>query len=468
MALILKLNSQLYSQDTKFEFDYLDEKIYDDEIYDFGYLDEPTGEEDFPEVLLDFGDIDEGDPEYDLGDLDFDSLYKYPPVYVNKGPMADNLLFEFGDLDIQIPEESSFINTEDQEIRPDNVARKEPTLDDTFLLLAMDDDSFLNFVDINTDDEGTYNFGDIDEGDETAVGNYDFLYTDDIEPEDDSIFVFGYDFGDYSSEVIKRPDYSDTYWLYRDIEYDPYVLAHKYISRTIKEVLDYYLGGVTVKDNENSSRCQYQVQYFYNERMNKMLIQYEFNTYLKSELNIHSDEITVMKILNKRIIRNFQKETDMYIEILNTRNSVRNNGTDKNIITPFTIGYWKSLSGNYEFIEDRGEVFGDIKKSPKMNLYIKEVINLAKKYKMFDSLNKEEKDNYLYEYKTIYDQYHDQKTTYYIKLRDLDDKYKIARNRNHLMSLMFAEYDKIYNAYFNCSLPEVNEYTRRVTSSVIY
>lgn len=244
------------------------------------------------------------------------------------------------------------------------------------------------------------------------------------------------------------------------------------------------------------------LQFYYKEDTNKVFIEFQYNEKFKHLFNIVP--ITA-KIINY-IHCNFKRNMNIWDEIILIEDG-KNEACDSYInLTPYTIGYWKSLAGGYRFIADKAQVNQDSmcinfptypeeylekrdtivrdtsnsfqemidklyaldteykinvddKPEKSFNDFIKEVNKIRENYTQVN-LSEEEKINYINEYNELYSQYKDSEE-FNIKLKELYDKYGIIEKINSYIPDMFDLYRQVYYDFFKKNLPDINQSTNK-------
>lgn len=203
------------------------------------------------------------------------------------------------------------------------------------------------------------------------------------------------------------------------------------------------------------------IQFWYNMSTNKVFIEYD--------LSWQAEFIYTTKRLKEafedKMENNFKYETNIWYEIITPEDGIDEKCDSNANLTPYTIGYWKSISAKYQFLEDKTEVLADAKiimnpsdeidkgkPAKRFEEFIDEIGKIRKKYdKVF--MTNEEKDQYInamYKIATIYER--DSKE-YKDAISSLNNKYGIVVNTNSLIPKMFKEYQSLYYSFFEKELP---------------
>lgn len=99
------------------------------------------------------------------------------------------------------------------------------------------------------------------------------------------------------------------------------------------------------------------MQFYYNNDTNKCFIEVRLNSNFKNQ---YADSLLSIKtIFTEWLNGNLKHDTTVWPELLFPEDGKHEICDGSNLLTPFTIGYWKSLSGRYEFIEDEVKILKD-------------------------------------------------------------------------------------------------------------
>ena len=131
-------------------------------------------------------------------------------------------------------------------------------------------------------------------------------------------------------------------------------------------------------------------------------------------------------------------------------------------LTPYTIGYWDSITGGYEFIEDRTEIELDLEKlrtpsiepADKFIDFINTTDEIFNRYKRVE-LSDEDKTSYINSANNIWFNYKDDLDTYNDKMRELAESYDVVLNIRDRIPEMFDEYKQAYLEFFDRDLGDV-------------
>lgn len=243
------------------------------------------------------------------------------------------------------------------------------------------------------------------------------------------------------------------------------------------------------------------IQYYYREETNKVFIEFQYNDKFR---HLYDTPSITPKIINY-INCNFKRIADAWPEIILIEDGKNEICDSYANLTPFTIGYWKSLSSErYEFIADKAEVNHDSssinfpsypkeylkkretiieenadnyqlmidklyeldeeynisldqKPDKSFNDFINAIADIRSKYTQVN-LSEDDKMNYINEYNQISIQYKGSEE-FNIKLNELNDKYGIISNLNSYIPEMFELYNQTYYQFFKRILPDINQYT---------
>mgnify|MGYP006872998300 CR=1 FL=1 len=147
---------------------------------------------------------------------------------------------------------------------------------------------------------------------------------------------------------------------------DEYTILHhssyinNYIIDTVKDIL-YSLLNKEVRLEYNSEYSKtvdaMALQFYYNIETNRCHIEFDFNNVFKKN---YSDYVYKVQSILKNIIKiELYDDTTIYPEIVFPEDGVNENCDSMTLLSPYTIGYWKSISGKYEFITDKEKILID-------------------------------------------------------------------------------------------------------------
>lgn len=202
---------------------------------------------------------------------------------------------------------------------------------------------------------------------------------------------------------------------------------------------------------------------FYNKPTHTFYIEYDLNHMAEELYDTHRFKET----FEGKLRDYFRKETYMYCNIIHPEEKVADqvDSAILNYPTPYTIGYWKSIMGRYEFIEDRQQIYADARifQNPSDEIdhgkpvkrfedFCAEVYQISQQYK-HDALTDELKDEYLEAINNLARRYSRESQQYKNELRAINDSYNIRTNVNAKVPEMFNAYNVIYKKYFGKTLP---------------
>jgi hypothetical protein len=238
----------------------------------------------------------------------------------------------------------------------------------------------------------------------------------------------------------------------------------KYIEDCIDTLLDNNSLQKCYTDTKEVLHSFVTFQFFYNERTNKSFIQFDVSD---KQHVIDPEKLT--KLITWRIDNQFRLDTGIWPEIVNT-SAQRYNPDNTSAVTPYTIGYWLGINGQWEAIEDRAEIeldMMDIKLPPThkkniITLYTK-AEEISRRYKLLtDLLPENTKNEYIERAREILTQYHDPmyKDIYKEKMDELNAEYETEYENGNLPEAV-SEYMNWYREFFKANIPEVHRFTRR-------
>ena len=244
----------------------------------------------------------------------------------------------------------------------------------------------------------------------------------------------------------------------------------QYIKKIIEDQIRDIMFDGSIKlvktERENMAMPQVIIQWYYNPYTNKCF--FEFYMSSGMEKLVHTDKL--LNRLKRRVDINFKYDTNVWPEII-TPEDGSNERCDSNVsITPYTIGYWKSLAGQYQFIEDNIQVLADAgnyiinddyghEGEEKFQLFIDDCEKIEKKYRQ-TYLTPDQKNSYLSEVNTIASKYKRDSAEYKTAINNLNNKYGIKTNISNQIPTIFTEYKKLYKTYFDQDLDDVYKNTQ--------
>lgn len=235
-------------------------------------------------------------------------------------------------------------------------------------------------------------------------------------------------------------------------------------------------GDIKLKETEFVDELypSFAIQFYYDRGTNKAFIEYEFQKIwgLTTKKQIADN-------INSRIHNFFYEDTRIFPEIIFTEDGVDERCDSTEIFTPYTIGYWKSLTGKYMLIEDETVVIDDTMNLalPPGGLSNGSPTKPPKKFEdfmeMMDTLNSEfrqpfltseQKNEYIRRYDELYLEYHNpedsHETIFIEKLAQLNEEYNLIKNGNSLIPQLFTRYKQMYLDFFGVTLPDIHTATK--------
>lgn len=513
MAHILKLYSQLTEEDVEtYNFRDLDLEVEDDEtwdfgdddslgnvdiFYDFGNLDSENPEEVESAAILEktnvwnFGDIDDGSVVLGNYDYDFSDLLEgmeKDSYFIGEEDLLTQINYDFGDEDEGTDPETYAINDYDfnemYALPADLDDYKYICYNDTEDVLPEDDDYYLQSF--NDDWDWGDISGEID--DDTAVVDLsDHDFNEMAGNNDERI----YDFGDIDEEEMLISS-TDVVYDFGDEDENPNWLTKKFMLALLTRIIAESTKTTTEEVHlhqlvDFNPVCDwFAIQYFYNERFNKVFIQYDFSTNMKAILYGKNKrrEYQISSYINHQIQQNFYYETGVWPEVVMVEDEETNCCTSRHNFSPYIIGYWSSLSGKYEFLEDKQEVLFDARKFilpppetdrnghilppiVKFEDFVEVVDGLNRNYGLVQNkMSEKSKNNFIKEYYYIFSKYHNDEDMYKKKMDELREKYHVDHDNNNRLPSMYSNYYNQYEKFFDRKLPEVQQYMHRHYISV--
>ena len=177
------------------------------------------------------------------------------------------------------------------------------------------------------------------------------------------------------------------------------------------------------------------IQLYYNSDTNKCFIEVNLNSNFKNQ---YADSILAIKTTFTRWLnKNLKHHTTIWPELIFPEDGKHEICDSSRLLTPFTIGYWKSLSGNYQFIEDEVKILKDYNDMvfPKYDDEYHEKVN-----QIFDTYYKTDFETFnskIYELNLEYDIKPDQKPR-----KDFKDFINTVEEINELYAQVQLDEDK--------------------------
>jgi hypothetical protein len=309
---------------------------------------------------------------------------------------------------------------------------------------------------------------------EEDLTTYDFYDLDDPEgytTNDEEL----YDFGEVTpDEHYSKNDPLAVEYNFGGLDEAPDTIVDRYLVKLIKDaVRDAVSNGnlkAVVTDLFNPLADIITFQYFYNYKTNKAFIEFKYSDRIKRNYDI--DAISAK--ISSYIKSNFKYDIEIWPDVTTITDYSKSANLSDSLITPFTIGYWESLSGEYEFLSDKMEVLVDINidlsetsypPDMKFDDFCEFVYSLDKRYSQVE-LSEEDKSNYINEYNELYLEYHDT-PEWNTKLDELNSRYSVVKDINSRIPDMFEEYATEYTRVFNKELPEVLPFVNKTYIKIV-
>lgn len=207
---------------------------------------------------------------------------------------------------------------------------------------------------------------------------------------------------------------------------------------------------------------------YFNERTIKSFIQ--LNVEVNHTYSFKKDNLKERII--KKIKDQFKYDTLIYPEIVNVNDKDFNSVACYNL-SPYAIGYWVGLTGNYEFIQDRSQLNMDsarfripsgydehgvpIPPSHKMDDWFADVVNIGVAHKVLNNyaLTEEGRDDYITIYEDLMTRTHGEGEEYEEVIEELKDTYNPNEYTNANIPDAFEDFKNLYNTYFGYTLDDV-------------
>lgn len=233
------------------------------------------------------------------------------------------------------------------------------------------------------------------------------------------------------------------------------------------------------------------VQFYYDEYYNRTFIEFEISRSIRDKYDNYD---RIIKKIHSYINNNFYKLTDCYPEIIAYDDGVNERYDSIFQLSTYTIGYWKCLHANYEFlyshqifmhnmnglniptypeefVKAREELYKNYYISDPKTFYTK-LQELRNRYKIDSDLAPAKKiedfENLVSKLRDKYSNYIDPKDRdKYIeeymstngdteKVKVLNNKYKIKDLLHTKIPEIMKEYKKIYKNFFGANLHDIN------------
>ena len=185
----------------------------------------------------------------------------------------------------------------------------------------------------------------------------------------------------------------------------------------------------------SATRPAITMQFYYNNDTNKCFIEVALNSNFKNQ---YADSLLAIKtIFTKWLNKNLKQDTTVWPELVFPEDGKHEICDSSRLLTPFTIGYWKSLSGNYQFIEDEVKILKDYNDMvfPKYDDEYREKVN-----QIFDTY-------YKTDFETFNSKFYELNLEYDIKLdpkprKDFKDFINTVKEINELYAQVQLDEDK--------------------------
>lgn len=188
------------------------------------------------------------------------------------------------------------------------------------------------------------------------------------------------------------------------------------------------------QDIPNWVECCVGWHYLYDPYFNHIYLEYD----LDRKIRLFMDADTTRKMINEKIKRDFKGYTGCKVEVIQRRNIPESVNHDMMpLVTPWTIGYWKSMFGGYRFLENKSLTLlkANIQLYPEVD-FSEETVIIPTTFK--DYINEVTELNH--EYQNMND------SGYYNQRKYFDTK----------VPELFNKYNQIFQRYFNFDLTSLN------------
>lgn len=217
------------------------------------------------------------------------------------------------------------------------------------------------------------------------------------------------------------------------------------------------LPATNVTEYKNEVQHFARLHFWLNQRTRKVYIEYDFCNDFQKIVPVEK----IASVINNRINTNMHEWLCCYPEILMREDGRCDICDCSPLLTPYTIGYWKSLAGSYRFIDDEVEVMNDAinfanpsdeisggKPKKKIEDFFAIVEGIRSKY-LNKTLSNKDKELYIKEFMELKRSDEDYPEQY----KALNDKYSIKTDINSKVPDMFKDYEKAYVDFFESLLP---------------
>lgn len=204
------------------------------------------------------------------------------------------------------------------------------------------------------------------------------------------------------------------------------------------------------------ANCGIYLQWWISQE-NKAYLELDYSDQFKHKYDKDDIADGVIRYLHS----NFHYDINVWDETVMPEDGVNEVCDSSDILTPYVISYWKSMSGRYEFLTDRVKVTHDaeiyqmgldIKPEKSFNDFIDQVKLLRAKYSQ-PILSESQKTKYFEEYGKLITKYSSDKDQFDKELDKLKKKYNLYNgNLNDKIPEIFDEYKKLYKEYFKKDL----------------
>ena len=205
-----------------------------------------------------------------------------------------------------------------------------------------------------------------------------------------------------------------------------------------------YTPNIVKTDRYTEDKQNFTIQYWYNTETNKAYLEYELLIGLFNKVNkfgFSSLSCFCLSLSNTRfrnrvknyLDNNFKYYLGIFPEIIFFEDNKNDKNWSGDLLTPFTIGYYKSLNGRYAFLSDKAKVIKDadyILHPPKNIIpgktiqdWFRIVTNIRKRYT--NNLTQEELKNFNEESLLVNEEYFSANNTYRLEYKNLLEYYGV-------------------------------------------
>lgn len=257
------------------------------------------------------------------------------------------------------------------------------------------------------------------------------------------------------------------------IENDIKSILFEIISDKLISTFSIDANAIVKSDYDNPTASKVIVQFSYNERLNKVYIEYALSENLSSKLGAYfSDVNRFYDEINFYLSENFHYYMGFYCNLISHLSTEKfSEQIESSLICgPYTVGYWNSVFGVNQFIQDKFAVGIDLKEKERTdkNIFYKfynDISDLNEKYGyngFMMSIYGSSVSNYDKDFFTFYQNHKNDKDAIAAKIQQMDNMYKnIYNNYQKKFPEIMKDYSDLYFKHFGRHLEDLNGRTNR-------